>query len=162
MKIDVFCNKSDIVVRTLRSSILCTPADSSDETRLMYSTLSLCVFASKYDIKRNRHRIKQSVVSVAFKTILETRVRICIYETSVLHRRDDYIDFTSSCHPHILQQYCAHYMTDMTSYRPVAFSTVVLKLLEHFILSSISPFLGPTDNQFGFKADMVLINVNFC
>ena len=28
---------------------------------------------------------------------------------------------------------------------------VVSKLLEHFILSSISPFLGTTDNQFGFK-----------
>jgi len=33
---------------------------------------------------------------------------------------------------------------------PVA--TVVSNLLEHFILSSISPFLGTTDNQFGFKA----------
>jgi len=28
----------------------------------------------------------------------------------------------------------------------------VSKLLEHFILSNISPFLGTTDNQFGFKA----------
>jgi len=34
----------------------------------------------------------------------------------------------------------------------VAVATVVSKLLEHFILSSISPFLGTTDNQFGFKA----------
>jgi len=29
---------------------------------------------------------------------------------------------------------------------------VVSKLLEHFILSSVVPFLGTTDNQFGFKA----------
>ena len=29
---------------------------------------------------------------------------------------------------------------------------MVSKLLEHFILSNISPFLGTTDNQFGFKA----------
>ena len=29
---------------------------------------------------------------------------------------------------------------------------MVSKLLEHFILSSISLFLGTTDNQFGFKA----------
>jgi len=36
--------------------------------------------------------------------------------------------------------------------RPVAVATVVSKLLEHFTLSSMSPFLGTTDNQFGFKA----------
>ena len=29
---------------------------------------------------------------------------------------------------------------------------MVSKPLEHFILSNISPFLGTTDNQFGFKA----------
>ena len=44
-------------------------------------------------------------------------------------------------------------MPDTSNYRrPVAVATVVSKLLEHFILSSISPFLGTTDNQFGFKA----------
>jgi len=43
-------------------------------------------------------------------------------------------------------------MSDTSNYRPVAVATVVSKLLEHFILSSISPFLGTTDNQFGFKA----------
>jgi len=37
-------------------------------------------------------------------------------------------------------------------YRPVAVATVVSKLLEHFILSNIFPFLGTKDNQFGFKA----------
>jgi len=35
---------------------------------------------------------------------------------------------------------------------PVAVATVVSKLLEHFILSSISTLLGTTDNQVGFKA----------
>ena len=43
-------------------------------------------------------------------------------------------------------------MSDASNYRPVAVATVVSKLLEHFILSNISPFLGTTDNQFGFKA----------
>ena len=45
-------------------------------------------------------------------------------------------------------------MSDTSNYRPVAVATVMSKLLEHFILSlsSISLFLGTTDNQFGFKA----------
>ena len=43
-------------------------------------------------------------------------------------------------------------MSDTSNYRPVAVATMVSKLLEHFILSNISPFLGTTDNQFGFKA----------
>ena len=43
-------------------------------------------------------------------------------------------------------------MSDTSNYRPVAEATVLPKLLEHFISSSISPFLGTTDNQFGFKA----------
>ena len=42
-------------------------------------------------------------------------------------------------------------MSDISNYRPVAVATVVSKLLEHFILSSISPFLGTTDNQLGFR-----------
>jgi len=43
-------------------------------------------------------------------------------------------------------------MSDTPNYRPVAAATVVSKLLKHFILFCISPFLGTTDNQFGFKA----------
>jgi len=43
-------------------------------------------------------------------------------------------------------------MSDISNYRPVAVATVVSKLLDNFILSNISPFLGPTDNHFGFKA----------
>ena len=43
-------------------------------------------------------------------------------------------------------------MSDTSNYRLVAVATVVSKLLEHFILSSITPFLGTTDNEFGFKA----------
>ena len=43
-------------------------------------------------------------------------------------------------------------ISDTSNYRPVSVATVVSKLLEQFILSSISPFLGTTDNQFGFKA----------
>jgi len=40
-------------------------------------------------------------------------------------------------------------MSETSNYRPVAVATVVSKLLEHFILSGISPFLGTTDNLFG-------------
>ena len=47
-----------------------------------------------------QYQIKQSVISVAFKTIPETRLRICIYKTSLLHRPDDYIGFTPRCPPH--------------------------------------------------------------
>jgi len=37
------------------------------------------------------------VISVAFKTLLETRLGICIYKISLLHRSDDCIGFTPSC-----------------------------------------------------------------
>ena len=43
-------------------------------------------------------------------------------------------------------------MSDTSNYRQVAVATVVSKVREHFMLSSISPFLGTTGNQFGFKA----------
>ena len=43
-------------------------------------------------------------------------------------------------------------MSDTSNYRSVAVATVVSKLLEHFRLSNISPFLGTTDNQFVFRA----------
>ena len=43
-------------------------------------------------------------------------------------------------------------MSDTSNYWTVAVATVVSKLLEHFILSNISPFLGTKDNQFSFKA----------
>jgi len=43
-------------------------------------------------------------------------------------------------------------MSDTSNYIPVAVATVVLKLLAHFILSCITPFLGTTDNQLRFKA----------
>jgi len=48
------------------------------------------------------------VISVALKTPLNTRLGICIFITLLPHRADDYIGFTSSCPPHILQQNCAH------------------------------------------------------
>jgi len=43
--------------------------------------------------------IKQSVTRVALKTRLKTSLGICIYKTSLPHRPDDYISFTSSCPP---------------------------------------------------------------
>jgi len=53
--------------------------------------------------------MKQSVIGVALKTPLKTRLGIfCIYKTSLEHRPDDYIGFASTCPPHILQQNCAH------------------------------------------------------
>jgi len=50
MKVEAFYCKNDMHARIKRFSILCTPADSSDKTQLMYSTILLCFFASKYDI----------------------------------------------------------------------------------------------------------------
>ena len=39
------------------------------------------------------------MINVVFKTPLATRLGICIYKTSLLHRPDDYICFTPSCPP---------------------------------------------------------------
>jgi len=106
-------------VRPVRFSILCTPNYSSDKTQLMYSAILLCLCVSKYNINASRlnystvsgtkflsisicnssARIKQSVISAAFKTPLETRLRICIYKTSLLHWPDDNLDSTPSCPP---------------------------------------------------------------
>jgi len=44
-------------------------------------------------------------------------------------------------------------MSDTSNYRPVAVATVVSKLPDHFILFSISPFLGTTSNQAGHSTD---------
>jgi len=51
-----------------------------------------------------------ATVTVAFKRSLETRLGICIYKTSLLHRPDDYIGFKMSSH--ILQQNYVHDYTD--------------------------------------------------
>ena len=48
-------------VRTVRFRILCTPADSSDKTQLMFSTMLLCFFVSKYEI--NGSRLNYSTMS---------------------------------------------------------------------------------------------------
>jgi len=39
MKIDVFYLNSDMHVRPVRFTVLCTPTDSSDKTQLMRSTI---------------------------------------------------------------------------------------------------------------------------
>jgi len=54
MKVEEFYCTNNIHVRTIRFSILCTPADRSDETQLMFSTILLCFFVSKYDINGSR------------------------------------------------------------------------------------------------------------
>jgi len=61
MKTEVFYCKSDMYVRPTRFSILCTPTDSSDKTQLIYSTILLYLFASKYDI--NGSRLNYSTMS---------------------------------------------------------------------------------------------------
>jgi len=97
MKTEVFYCKSDMHVRTMGFSILCTQTDSSDKTQLICSTILLCLFLSKYDINGSRLnystvssnkfkyikykssvRSKQSVISVALKTPVEIRLGICI------------------------------------------------------------------------------------
>ena len=115
---------SDMHVRPTRFSILCTPTDSSDKTRMMCSTILLCLFNPNTIMKtdwtavpcptinlgisicKSSARTKQSVINVALKTPLQKRLGICMYKTSLLHRPDDYIDFTR-CPPHISQQNCA-------------------------------------------------------
>ena len=45
-------------------------------------------------------------------------------------------------------------LQDSSNYRPIALTSVISKLLEHFILSRIETFLHTsytTHNQFGFK-----------
>jgi len=61
MKTEVFYCKSDMHVRPMRFSILSTPADSSDKTQMVFSTILLCLFVSKYDI--NGSRLNYSTVS---------------------------------------------------------------------------------------------------
>jgi len=50
------------------------------------------------------------VISAAFKTPLKNKL-----ENLYLHRPDEYIGFTPSCLPHILQQNCAHVYVAQTS-----------------------------------------------
>ena len=50
----MFYRKNDMYVRPMRFSILCSPADSSDKAQLMFSTILLCFFVSKYDIIGSR------------------------------------------------------------------------------------------------------------
>jgi len=61
MKTEVFFCKSDMHVRPMRLSILRTPTDSSDKTQLMFSTILLCLFVSKYGI--NGSRLNYSTMS---------------------------------------------------------------------------------------------------
>ena len=53
-------------------------------------------------------------------------------------------------------------ISDTSNYRPVAVGTVVSKLLEHFILPSISPSLVPQTISSVLRLVIVLINVHFC
>ena len=134
MKVEVFYFKSDMHVRPqMRFSILCTSTDSSDKTRLMYSTILLCLFVSKYDINGSRLNYstvtsnkfkninmycnsfsKPKRISVARKTPLQIRIRT--YKTSLLHWPDDYIGFTPCCPPHFTTKlrpctiHCIHYI----------------------------------------------------
>jgi len=54
MKVEVFYFKSDMHVLPTRFSILCTPTDFSDKTQLMFSTILLRLFVTKYDISGSR------------------------------------------------------------------------------------------------------------
>ena len=49
MKTEVFYCKNDMYVRLMRFSILSTSADSSDKTQMMFSTILLCLFVSKFE-----------------------------------------------------------------------------------------------------------------
>jgi len=128
MIIDVFYYKSDMHVRPMRFSILCTPTDSSDNTRLLCFAILLCLFLSKYDISASRLtavpcpetnlsilvcksalRTKQNAISVAFKTRPETRWGICSLFTKLLFCINSVTTLVShQADPPTLQQNCAH------------------------------------------------------
>ena len=57
----IFVTLSNLNVRPVQSSILCTPTDSSEKTQMMCSTILLCLFTSKCDI--NGSRLNYSTVS---------------------------------------------------------------------------------------------------
>ena len=61
MKVEVFYVKSYMHVRPMQFRVLCTPTEVYDKTQLMFSTILLCLFASKYDI--NRSRLNYSTMS---------------------------------------------------------------------------------------------------
>jgi len=67
MKIYVFYCKSDMHVRPMRFSILCTSTDSSDKTQLMYCTKLPWLFVSKYDIKCKQAELQYRVQQQIFK-----------------------------------------------------------------------------------------------
>jgi len=118
MKIDVFylkvictCDQCDSVFCALKLTALIKPNWSvllyccacvynslivvqPSWTTVPCPTTKLCLFISKSFVGT-----KQSVISVALKTPLKTRLGICIYTTLLPHRADDYIGFTSSCPP---------------------------------------------------------------
>jgi len=114
----MFYCKSDMHVRPMRFSVLCTPTNSSNKAQSMCSTILLCLFPSKsilmeagwttvqcpatnlrIVVRYVTHLQEQSLISVALKTPLEIRLGICIYKTALLHRPGDYIGFTPSCPP---------------------------------------------------------------
>jgi len=59
MIVDVFYYKSDIHVRPMRFSILCTATDSSNKIDMFI--ILLCLWVSKYDISASR--LNDSTVS---------------------------------------------------------------------------------------------------
>jgi len=65
MKTEVFYCQSDMHVRQVRFSILCTPTDSSDKTQMICFTVLLCLFTSKYDINGSKaelqYRVQQQI-----------------------------------------------------------------------------------------------------
>ena len=69
----------------------CNSYNGNFGINVIYSNLRLNLF--KYDVKS----VNQSVISVASKIPLKTRLRICIDKTSHQHRPDEYIGFTPSC-----------------------------------------------------------------
>ena len=47
-------------------------------------------------------------------------------------------------------------------YRPIAVATTISKLIEHFILLHIKPFLSTSDHRFGFKRGTGTVLFNLC
>ena len=117
MQIDVFYSRMICTGDQWRFTVLCTPADSSDKTQLMCSTILLCLFVSYSDssatslnystLSNNKTSFflnhlqgySKACLVLLREHLLKTRLGMCIYKTSFPHRPDNYFGLTSSCPP---------------------------------------------------------------
>ena len=96
--------ESDMHVRPMRFTVLCTTTDSSDKSKLICSAILLFLFASQSASSASKlnhstmYKNKSKFINFCrdtakrdqccFENTLKTRLGICIYKTSPPHRPD--------------------------------------------------------------------------